>query len=65
MNSTPPSKGTDWEGGLKDKTKWFMPTRTIILLKKKPSTLIRVEGWKKMFQGNGPWTQAGVAAYRL
>jgi hypothetical protein len=55
MDSTPPSKDTIWQTGLKNKIQECVVYR-------RPITLTdRVKGWKKIYQANGSRKQAGVA----
>jgi hypothetical protein len=59
MDSTPPSKDTVWQTGLKRKI-WqcVVYKRPILLTEIK---MLRVKDWKKIYQANGPWKQARVA----
>jgi hypothetical protein len=60
MDSTPPSKDTIWLTGLKKEDLTICCLQGTHLIDRNKHWL-RVKGWKKMYQSNGPRKQAGVA----
>jgi hypothetical protein len=55
---TPPIKDTVWQTGLKMKIQQSVVYRTHLIDRNKH--WLRVKGWKKIYQANGPPKQAGV-----
>jgi hypothetical protein len=53
MVSTPQSKATDWQTGLKRKAKKICCLKEIHLIDRNKHC-VRVKGCKKIYQGNGP-----------
>jgi hypothetical protein len=63
-DSTSPSKDTVWQTGLKRKIQQSVVYRRPLSLtekKKKTTHWLRVRGWMKIYQANGPQIQAGIA----
>jgi hypothetical protein len=63
MDSVPPSKDTSWQTGIKREKE---DPDNLLFTKKSHLTdrnkhCLRVKGWKKIYQANGPQKQAGVA----
>jgi hypothetical protein len=54
----PPSKDTVWQTGLKKKIQNFCLQENHLIYRNKH--WIRVKGWKKIYQANGPQKKAGV-----
>jgi hypothetical protein len=54
----PPSKDTIWQTGLKRKIPQSVAYRRPISLRNKH--WLRVKGWKRIYQANGPPKQAGM-----
>jgi hypothetical protein len=59
MELTPPSKDTNSQTGLKRKIQQSAAYRRPHLIDSNKHWL-RVKGWKKIYQANGPRKQAGV-----
>jgi hypothetical protein len=62
----PPSKDTIWQTGLKRKIQQSVAYRSIKChLIDRNKHCLRVKGWKKIYQDNGPRKQAGIAILTL
>jgi hypothetical protein len=59
MDLTLPSKDTIWQTGLKRKIQLVAYRRPLYVIDRNKHWL-RVKGWNKIYQANGPLKQAGV-----